>query len=147
VAASGFVRDNLWQAASNLRAIIDAVPYQVPQDPTPIVKGMLMIMMDLLKGQTDQGHGTLDYWTRTQTLLNMQARIYIGLLNDLVGRYAGMNGLLRTSLQNVANNLGQASHKYDNGYGDIDYWITACSFLRDAMRSAGKNLTDIVNSI
>ncbi|NLI80035.1 MAG: hypothetical protein GX442_26760 [Candidatus Riflebacteria bacterium] len=147
VGASGYVRDALWQGASNLQAIIDAVPFTLPVDVTPIVKGQLMIIQDLVINQGDKGNGNIDYWIRSHGLLAMQARIIAGILQDILGRHPGLMGLLATSIRNVAGNLGQAAAKYSNGYGDLDYWVAASGFVRDALRAAGRNLKDITDSL
>ncbi len=147
VGASGYVRDALWQGASNLQGIIDAVPFTLPVDVTPIVKGQLMIVQDLLINQNDKGNGDIDYWIRSHGLLSMQARIVAGILQEILGRHPGLMGLLATSIRNVAGNLGQAAAKYSNGYGDLTYWVGASGFVRDALRAAGRNLKDITSSL
>lgn len=147
VAASGNTRDALLQAASNLQAIIDTLPFTLPADVTPVVKGQLMVIQNLVINQADKGHGDIDYWIRSHGLLSLQARIIGSILQDILTRHPTMMGLLRTSVQNVATNLSGAAAKYSGGYGDLDYWVGASGFIRDALRTAGKNLQDITGSL
>lgn len=145
--ASGYVRDALWKGASNLQGIIDTVPFNLPAEVTPIVKGQLMIVRDLAINQDDKGHGNIQYWIRSHGILAMQAQIVSGILQEIVVRHPSLMGLLATSIRNVATNLGQAASKYSNGYGDLDYWAIASGFVRDALRAAGRNLKDITDSL
>jgi len=74
--------------------------------------------------------------------------ISTGILRRIVEHYGPqMQGLLKTAVSNIANNLDEVGKRYSNGYGDLDYWVGASSYTRDGIHSAAKNLREILSSI
>ena len=147
-AACTYSRDAIWAAASNLNELLAAIAVQPHANTPPVIKAKLETISHFLNGQTDKGYGDLEYWTRTYSQLGMQASNGTEALNRLMQESGStMNGLLQTAIKNVITNLNAAAKKYDGGYGTIDYWITACGFVRDGMHSASKNINEILGSI
>ena len=148
VAASGNTRDALWQAAANIKEIREAIGSPNAANVVPLVKGQLEVVNAILRGQGDQGHGDIDYWIRTRTILATQAHVCVRILRIILDHYGPqLQGLLKSAISNIANNLDEVGGKYSNGYGDLDYWVGASRFTRDGCHAGSRNLTDILNSI
>lgn len=147
VQASGYIRDQIWVAGRSLQEVADALTLPDPLKGTPTTRDRLVVIADLLGSQSDKGHGDIDYWIRTHGLLRNNGHILVGELQNAVQADLQMNGLLRTSINNVANGLSQAMHKFDNGYGSLDYWVSASSFVRDELLKAGRALLEILKNI
>ncbi len=148
VEVSGFVRDAISQAAANLDEIIGALPNVANSDPMAIIRAHAKVVANLMSAQRQKGYGSLDYWTRSYSLFNRQCawgaeslRVLLNFVGDKV------MPLLRNSIQNVINNLESTARKYEGGYGDMDYWVTACGFVCDGMHRAASDINQILNSI
>ncbi|MBF0409672.1 MAG: hypothetical protein HQM10_20195 [Candidatus Riflebacteria bacterium] len=139
--------DALWQAASNARKIIDSIENIPAIDIKIRLKNHLAVMVVFLSRMNDEGIGNIDFWKRTAEFFIRQANIgYEIIIKSLNEAGDNIPMLLKSVIQNVANNLLALAKKYSNGYGDITYWRDAASALRMGLSSEARNITEILKS-
>lgn len=146
--ASGYVRDCMHQAAENIDQVLGALPSVANEDPMGILRAHTRVIANILHKQGDKGHGDIDYWIRTHSILGRQCSFGAQSLRVLLGFVGGkIMPLLRNSVQNVIDNLDATARKYSGGYGDISYWTGATSYVRDGMHRGAADLRQILDSI
>ncbi|MBF0547337.1 MAG: hypothetical protein HQM08_23045 [Candidatus Riflebacteria bacterium] len=145
---SGIMRDALHQTGTNIRGVLDSVGNVPPAGAQEQMKVHLQLVQTFLAKQSDKGYGGLDYWTRTHGILRNEGTLAIGVLTRAMDQLgANLQGLLKSAVQNVINNLNAAVNRYNNGYGDCNYWSAACGNTRQGLWDAARNIGEILSSI
>ncbi|MBF0500391.1 MAG: hypothetical protein HQM09_09665 [Candidatus Riflebacteria bacterium] len=114
----------------------------------PTILSQLQAIKTILEYQNDGGTGDVEYWLRTESILNRQGQSAVIVLNGMVQNDGGaMNPLLRSALTMASNNLNSAMHQYDGATGNADYWCGASAFARDSLHNAAANIGQIMTSL
>ncbi|MFZ2958478.1 MAG: hypothetical protein WA705_16445 [Candidatus Ozemobacteraceae bacterium] len=114
----------------------------------PAIVSQLQAIKIMLECQTDSGTGDLQYWIRTECVLNRQGQTTVTVLNGMIQNDgAAMHPLLRAALSIVANSLNSSIHVNDKASGDSNFWCNASAFTRDALHTAATNIGQLLSSL
>ncbi|MBF0547264.1 MAG: hypothetical protein HQM08_22680 [Candidatus Riflebacteria bacterium] len=115
----------------------------------PAIINQIQAIKILLESQSDLGgSGDVQYWMRTESLLNQQGQSAVKVLNAMIQNDgANMNPLLRSALGIVAHNLDYAIHMHDKDTGDANFWSKAAAYDTDTFHNAAADLGQILSSL
>ncbi len=136
----------LWRIANDIQTIIDELPYDT-SNSNRIAKGKLKAIQGLLNNQQNIGKGNPEYWLQSYYFLRRQALIISGALENILSQEPPVSNLLKPFIQDEIKSLEYIADKHGPVSKSKSYWRDACDTIASDMRTVGKRIREVANSL